>query len=179
MDARGRTDRGSAAQGQHIRAFPIEEYGEVVSRLVGTLSTTELTIGKHSRRTAQVAGTDALKIHLSARPEDLVHDLKQIRAILARRSPAPEFEAIARVRPLKSGDPRRSVLEGRLDDLLGAPADTGSLALAFPAACLDQEDAALSYQVWIGTVRRVVPPRRSTTFAICSTTSRRAGVSRP
>ncbi|MGW6937685.1 DUF6119 family protein [Streptomyces xanthophaeus] len=157
MDARGRTDRSSAAQGQHIRAFPIEEYGEVVSRLVGTLSSTELTIGKHSRRTAQVAGTDALKIHLGAQPEDLFHDLTQIRAILARRSPAPEFEAIARVRPLKSGDPRRSDLEARLDDLLGASADTGSLALAVPAACLDQEDAALSYQVKVGSVRRLMP----------------------
>ncbi|MFF7298720.1 DUF6119 family protein [Streptomyces sp. NPDC008265] len=157
MDARGRTDRSSAAQGQHIRAFPIEEYGEVVSRLVGTLSSTELTIGKHSRRTAQVAGTDALKIHLGAQPEDLLHDLRQIRAILARRSPAPEFEAIARVRPLKSGDPRRSALEARLDDLLGASADTGSLALAVPATCLDHEDAAFSYQVKVGPVRRLMP----------------------
>ncbi|MEU5372275.1 DUF6119 family protein [Streptomyces sp. NPDC005951] len=157
MDARGRTDRSSAAQGQHIRAFPIEEYGEVVSRLVGTLSSTELTIGKHSRRTAQVAGTDALKIHLGAQPEDLLYDLTQIRAILARHSPAPEFEAIARVRPLKSGDPRRSDLEARLNDLLGASADTGSLALAVPAACLDQEDAALSYQVKVGPVRRLMP----------------------
>ncbi|MFK0196180.1 DUF6119 family protein [Streptomyces lavendulae] len=157
MDARGRTDRSSAAQGQHIRAFPIEEYGEVVSRLVGTLSSTELTIGKHSGRTAQVAGTDALKIHLGAQPEDLVHDLTQVRAILARRSPAPEFEAIARVRPLKSGDPRRSDLEARLNALLGASADTGSLALAVPAACLDQEDAALSCVVKVGPVRRLMP----------------------
>ncbi|MEV6572226.1 DUF6119 family protein [Streptomyces sp. NPDC051577] len=157
MDARGRTDRSSAAQGQHIRAFPIEEYGEVVSRLVGTMSSTELTIGKHSKRTAQVAGTDALKIHLGAQPEDLLHDLTQVRAILARRSPAPEFEAIARVRPLKSGDPRRSVLEARLDDLLGASTDTGTLALAVPTAYLDQEDAALSYQVKVGPVRRLIP----------------------
>ncbi|MFC7471317.1 DUF6119 family protein [Actinomadura keratinilytica] len=125
--------------------------------MVGTLSSTELTIGKHSRRTAQVAGTDALKIHLGAQPEDLLHDLTQIRAILARHSPAPEFEAIARVRPLKSGDPRRSDLEARLNDLLGASADTGSLALAVPAACLDQEDAALSYQVKVGPVRRLMP----------------------
>ncbi|MER5727127.1 DUF6119 family protein [Streptomyces sp. NPDC002138] len=157
MDARGRTDRSSAAQGQHIRAFPIEEYGEVVSQLVGTLSSTELMIGKHSRRTAQVAGTDSLKIHLGARPEDLVHDLTEIREILARRSPAPEFEAIARVRPLKSADPRRGVLEARLDDLLGSSVDTGSLALAVPATCLDQEDAALSYQVKVGSVRRLIP----------------------
>ncbi|MEU0718871.1 DUF6119 family protein [Streptomyces lavendulocolor] len=156
MDARGRTDRSSAAQGQHIRTFPIEEYGEVVSRLVGTLGSTELTIGKHSRRTAQVAGTDALKIHLGAQPEDLLQDLNRIRAVLARHSPAPEFEAIARVRPLKSGDARRSVLEAQLDELLGASADTGSLALAVPAACLDQEDAALSYRVKLGSGRRLI-----------------------
>ncbi|MFD9722766.1 DUF6119 family protein [Streptomyces sp. NPDC059072] len=157
MDARGRTDRSSAAQGQHIRTFPIEEYGEVVSRLVGGLDSTGLTIGKRSRRTAQIAGTDALKIHLGARPDDLIQDLSEILEVLARQSPAPDFEAIARVRPLKSGDPRRTTLDARLDDLLGAPADTGTLALAVPAACLDQEDAALSYQVKVGSVRRRVP----------------------
>ncbi|MET9683956.1 DUF6119 family protein [Streptomyces coeruleorubidus] len=156
MDARGRTDRSSAAQGQHIRAFAIEEYGEVVSRLVGTLGSTELTIGQHSRRTAQVAGTDALKIHLGAQPEHLLQDLAQIQAVLARQSPAPDFEAIARVRPLKSGDPRRGVLDAHLDELLGTSADAGTLALAVPAACLDQEDAALSYLVKIGPVRRLV-----------------------
>ncbi len=128
MDARGRTDRSSAAQGQHIRTFPIEEYGEVVSRLVGALGTTELTIGRGRRRTAQIAGTDALKIHLGSRPADLIQDLAAIREIQSRQSPAPDFEAIARVRPLKPGDPRRETLDEKLDDLLGAGADTGSLA---------------------------------------------------
>lgn len=157
MDARGRTDRSSAAQGQHIRAFPIEEYGEVVSRLVGIIGTTELTIGRARRRTVQIAGTDSLKIHLGSEPADLLQDLRGIRDILSRQSPAPDFEAIARVRPLKPGDPRRTTLEEKLDDLLGAGPDAGSLALAVPAACLDQEDGAMSYRVKIGSHRELYP----------------------
>lgn len=157
MDARGRTDRSSAAQGQHIRAFPIEEYGEVVSRLVGIIGTTELTIGRARRRTVQIAGTDSLKIHLGSEPADLLQDLRGIRDILSRQSPAPDFEAIARVRPLKPGDPRRATLEENLDDLLGEGPDAGSLALAVPAACLDQEDGAMSYRVKVGSHRGLYP----------------------
>ncbi|MCP3818383.1 TIGR04141 family sporadically distributed protein [Streptomyces sp. A3M-1-3] len=155
MDARGRTDRSSAAQGQHIRTYPIEEYGEVVSRLVGAIGATELTISRRSRRTAQIAGTDALKIHLGSHPADLVQDLAEIRAMLSRQSPAPDFEAIARVRPLKPGDPRRETLNEKLDDLLGSAADTGSLAIVVPAACLDQEDGAMSYRVKVGSHRKL------------------------
>ncbi|WP_162930987.1 DUF6119 family protein [Streptomyces sporangiiformans] len=156
MDARGRTDRSSAAQGQHIRTFPIEEYGEVVSRLVGAIGSTELTIGRGRRRTAQIAGTDALKIHLGSQPADLLQDLAEIREILARQSPVPDFEAIARVRPLRPGDPRRETLDDRLDDLLGGGADTGSLALTVPAACLDQEDGAMSYRVKVRSERELL-----------------------
>jgi len=119
----------------------------VVSRLVGAIGTTELTIGRGRRRTAQVAGTDSLKIHLGSRPEDLLQDLAEIREIVSRQSPAPDFEAIARVRPLRPRDPRRETLDEKLGDLLGAGADTGSLALAIPTACLDQEDGAMSYRV--------------------------------
>jgi uncharacterized protein (TIGR04141 family) len=157
MDARGRTDRSSAAQGQHIRAFPIEEYGEVVSRLVGMIGRTELTISKSRRRTVQVAGTDSLKIHLGSAPADLIQDLREIRSIISRQSPAPDFEAVARVRPLKPGDSRRTTLEKKLDDLLGAGKDAGRLAVAVPAACLDQEDGAMSYRVKVGSRRQLFP----------------------
>ncbi|MEV5407462.1 DUF6119 family protein [Thermopolyspora sp. NPDC052614] len=155
MDARGRTDRNSAAQDQHIRAFAIEEYGEVVSRLAGKLGETSLTLSKGRRQSVQIAGTDALKIHLATAPQELLSDLSTIGRISAEASPAPEFDAIARVRPLKSDDVRREELDRRLDDLLGSPAD-GSLALTPPTVCLDEIDGAVSFWVKIGPRRQAI-----------------------
>ncbi|OPG14247.1 hypothetical protein B1L11_03755 [Microbispora sp. GKU 823] len=152
MDARGRTDRNSAAQDQHIRAFAIEEYGEVVSRLAGKLGGTSLTLGKGRKQSVQIAGTDALKIHLATAPEELLSDLSTINRIAIEASPAPEFDAIARVRPLKSDDSRREELDRRLDDLLGNP-EGGSIALTTPTVCLDEADSAISHWVKIGRRR--------------------------
>lgn len=155
MDARGRTDRNSAAQDQHIRGFGIEEYGEVVSRLAGKLGETSLTLSKGRKQSVQIAGTDALKIHLGAEPNDLLADLAEINRISTTESPAPEFDAIARVRPLKATDERQSELERRLDALLGDPS-LGSIAVTVPTTLLDEEDGAMSF--WVKVASR---PRES------------------
>lgn len=153
MDARGRTDRNSAAQDQHIRGFGIEEYGEVVSRLAGKLGETSLTFSKGRKQSVQIAGTDALKIHLGAEPNDLLADLAEINRISTTESPAPEFDAIARVRPLKATDERQSELERRLDALLGDPS-LGSIAVTMPTTLLDEEDGATSFWVKVASRRR-------------------------
>ena len=155
MDARGRTDRNSAAQDQHIRAFAIEEYGEVVSRLAGRLGETSLTLSKGRKQSVQIAGTDALKIHLGTAPKELLADLAEINRIANEASPAPEFDVIARVRPLKSDDSRRTELDRRLDELLGDPSH-GSIALTAPTTCLDEADSAASHWVKIGPRRESV-----------------------
>ncbi|MFF0244855.1 DUF6119 family protein [Streptosporangium sandarakinum] len=155
MDARGRTDRNSAAQDQHIRAFAIEEYGEVVSRLAGKLGETTLTLSKGRKQSVQIAGTDALKIHLATSPNELLADLVEINRINKEESPAPEFDAIARVRPLKRDDPRRAELDRCLDELLGDPS-LGSIALAAPMTCLDEADSAASYWVKVGPRRESI-----------------------
>jgi len=81
MDARGRTDRNSAAQDQHIQGFGIEEYGEVVSRLAGKLGETSLTLSRGRKQSVQISGTDALKIHLGAEPNNLLADLAELNRI--------------------------------------------------------------------------------------------------
>ncbi|MFJ2031682.1 DUF6119 family protein [Streptosporangium sp. NPDC087985] len=155
MDARGRTDRNSAAQDQHIRAFAIEEYGEVVSRLAGKIGEISLTLNKGRKQSVQIAGTDALKIHLGTAPKELLSDLAEINRIATKASPAPAFDVIARVRPLKSDDSRRAELDRRLDELLGDPS-LGSIALTAPTACLDEAESAASHWVKIGPRRESV-----------------------
>ncbi|WP_326640445.1 TIGR04141 family sporadically distributed protein [Streptosporangium sp. NBC_01755] len=155
MDARGRTDRKSAAQDQHIRAFAIEEYGEVVSRLAGKLGDISLTLSKGRKRPVQIAGTDALKIHLGSAPGELLSDLAEINRITAQVSPEPAFDVIARVRRLKTGDGRKIELDRRLDELLGDPS-RGSIALTAPTGCLDEADSAASHWVKIGPRRESV-----------------------
>lgn len=92
MDARGRTDRVSVGQEQSIRGFGIEEYGAVVSRLVGKLAATGLTVS--NGRAAQISGTDTLKIPLGLRPSDLIADVAEIGRVLTDVRPAPEFDLI-------------------------------------------------------------------------------------
>jgi uncharacterized protein (TIGR04141 family) len=155
MDARGRTDRNSAAQDQHIQGFGIEEYGEVVSRLAGKLGETSLTLSKGRKQSVQISGTDALKIHLGTEPNDLLADLAELDRIATTESPAPEFDAIARVRPLKVADERRPELDRRLETLLGDPS-AGSIAVAVPTTLLDEEDGAMSFWVKVGPRRESI-----------------------
>ncbi len=97
----------------------------------------------------QILGTDALKIHLGAEPNDLLADLAELNRIATTESPAPEFDAIARVRPLKPTDDRRSELDRRLEILLGDPS-AGSIAVTVPTTLLDEADGAMSFWVKVG-----------------------------
>jgi len=155
MDARGRTDRNSVAQDQHIQGFGIEEYGEIVSRLAGKLGETSLTLSKGRKQSLQISGTDALKIHLGAESDDLLTDLTEINRIAMTESPATEFDAIARVRPLKATDERWPELDRRLEALLGDPS-LGSIAVTVPTTLLDEEDGAMSFWVKVGRQRESV-----------------------
>ena len=155
MDPRGRTDRNSVSQDQPIHGFGIEEYGEIVSRVAGRLGPTSLTLGRRKRQAVQISGTDALKVHLGSDPEDLLADLAEIKRIMTEESPDPQFDAIARVRPLKANDERLPDLERRLDVLLGDPS-SGRIAVTVPAHLLDEEGSVTSFWVKIGRRRELV-----------------------
>jgi uncharacterized protein (TIGR04141 family) len=155
MDARGRTDRNSAAQDQHIRSFGIEEYGEIVSRLTGQLDSDEHEFSIGSGKSLRISGTDSLKVPLGRRPADMLADLAKVTEMVNRESMAPEFDLIARIRPLKNTDDRRAELDERLDELLGKPC-SGSIAVTVPTELLDEEDSAMSYRVKIGSQHELV-----------------------
>lgn len=152
LDARGRTDRNSAAEDQPIHGFGLEEFGEIVTRLGGKLESTALTFSQGRSKSVQVCGAESLRIPLGLSPEDLIADLTEISRVLAKESPAPEFDAIAKVRPLRSHDNRLRDLDKDLDALLGG-AEHGRLALVVPTQCLNSEDSTQSYRVKIGPRR--------------------------
>ena len=99
----------------------------------------------------QISGTDALKIHLGAEPNDLLADLAELNRIATAESPAPEFDAIARVRPLRAADERRPELDRRLETLLG-DSSAGSIAVTVPTTLLGEEDGAMPFWVKMGTL---------------------------
>ncbi|MEY9211462.1 uncharacterized protein (TIGR04141 family) [Thermobifida halotolerans] len=150
MDARGRTDENSAASGEHIRGFGIEEFGEIVSQIAGKISGVPLTFTRDRTRAAHVTGTDrSVKLHLGSDPSDLLADLRSIEEVCARPNPLPEFEFITQVRPLAPKTEQAQYLDERLDSLLGA-GDVSRMALAIPTECRDRFEFAESFKVKLG-----------------------------
>lgn len=149
MDARGRTDENSAASGEHIRGFGIEQFGEIVSQIAGQIADVPLTFTRDRNRPAHVTGSDrSIKLHLGTTPAGLLHDLHEIEQVCARPSPLPEFDFIAQVRPLSPKSERAARLDDRLDQLLAGP-ELNRLALAVPGDCRDRFEFAESFTVTI------------------------------
>ncbi|WP_158083218.1 DUF6119 family protein [Streptomyces antioxidans] len=152
MDSRARVDRSSVAGGQSIRGFGIEYYGEIVSRLAGTLGTVSMTFNRSKSRKVTIAAADSLKIPLGTRPADLIGDLKEITRVSDTASPVPELGFIDQIRALKSSNKKVSELEDRLSAAL-ASNDGSPLALTLPAECEEHEHAAHSYRIKIASDR--------------------------
>ncbi|MFF4442028.1 DUF6119 family protein [Streptomyces sp. NPDC001621] len=152
LDSRARVDRSTVPGGQSIRGFGIEYYGEVVSRLAGTLGSVSMTFNKAQPKKVGIAAADSLKIPLGVKPVDLIEDLREITRVTQTASPVPELGFIDQIRALKSSNKQVSQLENKLARAL-ASADGGPLALTLPAECEEHEHAANSYRIKIATDR--------------------------
>lgn len=152
----GRVDRSLVPGGLHIRHFNIEQWGEIIGQLCGTLlDNPRLTVTRLTKRPVSIAGANSLQIPLSVDPAGLLDDLREITRVCAVDTPSPELEFIAQVRPLPSGA-RTDELDQHLDDLLGqaAPEDLG---LTLPVTQVEHEPFAASYEVKMTGYRRVYP----------------------
>ncbi|MEV7389512.1 DUF6119 family protein [Streptomyces sp. NPDC091215] len=152
LDSRARVDRSTVPGGQSIRGFGIEFYGEVVSRLAGTLEKVSMTFNREKPKKVSIAAADSLKIPLGVSPVNLVKDLHEITRITQTSSPVPELGFIDQIRSLKSSNKQVSKLELKLSEALGS-ADRGPLALTLPAECEEHEHAANSYRIKIASDR--------------------------
>ncbi|MFE7033519.1 DUF6119 family protein [Streptomyces sp. NPDC057621] len=152
LDSRARVDRSTVPGGQSIRGFGIEHYGEVVSRLAGTLGSVSMTFNRAKPKKVGIAAADSLKIPLGVKPVDLVSDLKEITKVSQTASPVPELGFIDQIRALKSTNKQVSKLEDKLAHALGAGSGE-PLALTLPAECEEHEHAANSYRIKIASDR--------------------------
>ncbi|MFE0514641.1 DUF6119 family protein [Streptomyces sp. NPDC058964] len=152
LDSRARVDRSTVPGGQSIRGFGIESYGEIVSRLAGTLEKASMTFNRDKPKKVGIAAADSLKIPLGVKPADLIGDLHEVTRITQTSSPVPELGFIDQIRSLKSTNKQVSKLEIKLSQALGS-ADRGPLALTLPAECEEHEHGTNSYRIKIASER--------------------------
>ncbi|MEU6756396.1 DUF6119 family protein [Streptomyces sp. NPDC046685] len=158
MDARGRTDENTATRGEHIRGFGIERFGDIVSKITGTVSDIPLTYTQDGNRSARITGSDnSVKLPLARTPAELLSDLNAIENICDQPEPLPGFDLIARVRSLKGRGKTELVrrLDTKLDEML---ADSGAprMALSAPSECLDRFGFADAFALSRGARTEVV-----------------------
>ncbi|WP_164181065.1 DUF6119 family protein [Streptomyces sp. 604F] len=152
LDSRARVDRSTVPGGQSIRGFGIEHYGEVVSRLAGTLGTIQMTFNRSTPRKVSIAAADSLKIPLGVKPSDFLSDLREISRVTQTASPVPELGFIDQIRGLKSSNKVVKQLEDKLARAL-TPATTAPIALTLPAECEEYEHTAHSYRIKLASDR--------------------------
>ncbi|MFI6892873.1 DUF6119 family protein [Streptomyces sp. NPDC050256] len=152
MDTRAHTDRSSTARGQNVRAFNLDEYGEICTRIVGNALEIGLSAEQNPRikkARPRIAGGDSLKVHLANDPKLLTDDLRTIGGRL-KGEPAEGFERISYVRRLAPADPRVARLNQRLAESLDGSPDNQRIALTAPAELLDKTQEAEAVRVRLG-----------------------------
>ncbi|MEU3223941.1 DUF6119 family protein [Streptomyces sp. NPDC006976] len=159
MDARAHTDRSSTARGQNVRAFDLDEYGEICTRIVGSALETGLSAEQNPRikkARPRVAGGDSLKLHLANDPKLLTDDLRTISGRL-EGEPAKGFERISYVRRLAPTDPLVARLNQRLSESLDGSQDYARIALTAPSELLDKTQEAEAVRVRLNGGSRFLP----------------------
>lgn len=106
MDSRAQTDRSSMSEGQSVRDFGIDGFGELVPKVVGKASGVPL-VALRRKREVTVSGSDSLRLPLGRDAKDFVKDVQgMLREVRPRGVPAdlqfveeikavPEKEAIS------------------------------------------------------------------------------------
>jgi uncharacterized protein (TIGR04141 family) len=147
MDARGRTDENSVTSGEHIRGFGIEQFGEIVSKISGQITSVPLTFTRDRKRAAHLTGSDrSIKLHLANTTHGLMEDLQSIEDVCARPDPLPGLGFIAQVRPVNPKSDLAQHLDARLDAVIGGP-EPNRIALAMPGECRDRFEFAEGFKV--------------------------------
>ena len=145
LERRARIDRNSVPGGQRIEDFVVEEYGEIVSRLVGRSGAAGLTFSETGRARFSMAGSDSLAIPLGRQADRLLSDLDEIERVVDESEPAAELKFIEQLRSLKTTDGRVPQLAEQLGrDVHG---DHARLALAYPFERDDEHGEAQAYRL--------------------------------
>ena len=145
LERRARIDRNSVPGGQRIEDFVVEEYGEIVSRLVGKGRAPGLTFSTTGRTHFSLAGADSLAMPVARTATDLMVDLDEIERIADETEPADELRFVEQLRTLKAKDPRQARLAKQLAGDVAA--GTARVALAYPFERDDEHGEAEAYRL--------------------------------
>jgi len=138
IDALPRTAKTSILGGADLRAFRIEEIGEVLNRMVVSAPSDGLSCEEPGERTwITVRGADALTVPLGKTPTNLLKDIAAIHDVLKTQPVAPGLEHLEGTRPLKSNDPRIPQLNSELSHNL-KKRDGIRVALSMPSEWEDE-----------------------------------------
>jgi uncharacterized protein (TIGR04141 family) len=147
LEQRAQIDRNSVPSGQRVEDFAIEEYGEVISRLVGRSgSTNNPSFSKTGRAYFSLSGSDSLALPIGRTAADLLGDLDEIESVIDNGQPVEDLRFVEQLRHLKGKDTRVPELEA----LLGAalePQTDARLALAYPFERDDEHGEAQAYRI--------------------------------
>lgn len=145
LERRARIDRNSVPGGQRIEDFVVEEYGEIVSRLVGRSGAVGLTFSETGRARFSMAGSDSLAIPLGRQTDGLLSDLVEIERVVDESEPSPELKFVEQLRSLKVTDGRVP----KLAEQLGRDVknEEARLALAYPFERDEEHGEAQAYRL--------------------------------
>jgi len=147
LEHRAQIDRNSVPSGQRVEDFAIEEYGEVISRLVGRAgSSGNLSFSKAGRPYFSLSGSDSLALPIGRTTAGMLGDLDEIERVVDQEQPVEDLRFVEQLRYLKSKDERVPKLEA----LLGAalePETDARLALAYPFERDEEHGEAQAYRI--------------------------------
>jgi uncharacterized protein (TIGR04141 family) len=146
MTGQGRQDATLAPSGLPIGRIGIRQHTELVRRLGGLLSPSDL--GLTSRRSVKIEGSAGLRLPLPTDPLELLTCIRSLSKICAA-DPQPGLAFIEAIQPV-SDDKTRSDLDSLLDEVLLGRAEA-PLSLAVPVSLSSNFHNTGSYTIRIGS----------------------------
>lgn len=145
IDALPLVAKTSVLGGAALRAFRIEEVGEVLSRLVVSVPAEGLSCEKPGKRSwVTIRGADALSMPLGKAPRSLLADIATLHNVVEHEEVVPGLEHLEGTRPLRADNLVVAVLNERLAMQL-VEVDSGRLALSWPSEWQDERGEAVRY----------------------------------
>lgn len=145
MDTLARTARTTIPGGAAIGAFGMEEIGEILSRIVGRISTEGLTAANGNRSDVTIRGADGLSIPLGKEQGRLLADIRFLHGVVEYERPAEGLEHFEHTKPLRAGDPVLDELKLRLSEALVSSSER--LALSWPATWEEEHGEADGFAI--------------------------------
>lgn len=145
LDERARVDRNTTPQGAAIESFGIEEYGEIVSRIVGEANVA-LTANAHSGARVAVKGADALFLPVGKSSESLFDDLVEILRVYDSANAREELAFLENLRKVKKQELVYPQLQQELAKSI-TEATSVRPSLAYPTNAPDDVIEARSFRV--------------------------------